>query len=64
MPKITDTPKTRTQINADSDAKRGVKAKTYKLKIELVDDIATLSDKLGITQAEVIGRAIELLKNQ
>ena len=60
MPKLVKTPKTLSQIVADSDARRGMKAKSYKLPIELIDKIATLSATHGITQGELIAQAVAL----
>lgn len=54
--------KTRSEIQSESDAKRGVVAKTYKLPKELVDQIASLSAQLEMTQAQLIQEAINGLQ--
>lgn len=54
--------KSRTDIQQESDSKRGVTAKTYKLPKQLVDDIAQLAAQHGISQAQVLADAIYLLK--
>lgn len=59
MPKLVKTPKSTSQIVADSDERRGVKAKSYKLPIELIDKIATLSAQHGISQGELIRQAVD-----
>ncbi|MFB6349132.1 hypothetical protein ACFBZI_06835 [Moraxella sp. ZJ142] len=55
---------TPSQIVAKSDAKRGVKAKTYKLPIELIDKIAQLSEQHNIPQGEIIRQAVGVWEQQ
>lgn len=47
-------------IQAKSDAKRGVKAHGYKLPIETIAEIARLSKASGKSQAAVITEAVAL----
>lgn len=54
--------KTRSEIQSESDAKRGVVAKTYKLPKELVDQIASLAAQLEMTQAQLIQEAVNSLQ--
>ncbi len=51
--------KSRTEIQKKSDDKRGVTTKTYRLPKSLVLQIAELSKAHGISQGELIKRAIE-----
>ncbi|MBK0062633.1 MULTISPECIES: hypothetical protein [unclassified Acinetobacter] len=53
--------KSTTQIQAESDNKRGIKAKTYKLPITTVELIDELSKEHGIPQNQLITQAIALL---
>ncbi|EMA1800149.1 ribbon-helix-helix domain-containing protein [Cronobacter turicensis] len=48
-------------IQAKSDDKRGVKPKTYKLKISTIDLISELSEQTGKPQSALIEEAIALL---
>lgn len=54
--------KTRAEIQAKSDAKRGVKAKTYKIPITLVNEIADLAKTHNISQGKVIAESVALFK--
>lgn len=54
--------KSRTDIQQESDSKRGVTPKTYKLPKQLVDDIAQLAAQKGVSQSQLIADAIALLK--
>lgn len=51
-------PKSRAQIQAKSDAKRGVVSKTYKLHQDDVELIKSLAERLGIPQNQLIMDAI------
>lgn len=51
---------TPSQIVAKSDARRGMKAKSYKLPITLIDKIAELSAQHNISQGELLRQAVEL----
>lgn len=46
-------------IQAKSDAKRGVRSKGYKLPEEIIALIVELSDKTGKAQSAVISEAIK-----
>ena len=59
MPKIVKTPKTRSQIQADSDARRGVKVASYKFPIEFIDELAELSAKTGLSRSDIIMAAVK-----
>ncbi|STZ55595.1 Uncharacterised protein [Moraxella lacunata] len=58
MPKLTDTPKSRTQIQADSDAKRGIKLKAFKLHESDIEFIVATAKRLGMNQNELLMTAI------
>ncbi len=51
----------RVQINARSEAKRGIKSKSFKLHQSAVDKIAQLSKETGISQSRLITEAIDLI---
>lgn len=54
----------RTEINARSDEKRGVKLKAFKLSLELIAEIEQLAEKHNIPQNKLIAEAIEAFKQQ
>lgn len=58
MPKIVETPKTRSQIQADSDAKRGIITKSYKLHRDDVELIKQTAEQLDMAQNELIVKAV------
>ncbi|UNU73292.1 hypothetical protein LU293_09540 [Moraxella nasovis] len=58
MPKYTTNPKSRNQIQYDSDAKRGMKTKGFKLHIDDIAMIEQTAKRLGIPQNELIVRAV------
>ncbi|WLF84847.1 hypothetical protein [Moraxella sp. ZY210820] len=58
MPKIVERPKTRTQIQAESDAKRGIKIKAFKFKIEDIQFIEQTAKDLDLNQNELVLKAI------
>ncbi|AKG09367.1 hypothetical protein AAX05_03335 [Moraxella bovoculi] len=58
MPKLTDNPKSRTQIQADSDAKRSIKLKAFKLHTDDIDFIVQSAKELGLNQNELLMNAI------
>lgn len=58
MPKSSDNPKTRTQIQADSDAKRGVKLKAFKLRESDIAFIVESAKNLQLNQNELIIKAV------
>ncbi|NSM11383.1 hypothetical protein G5C01_08490 [Moraxella bovoculi] len=59
MPKIVKTPKTKAQIQADSDAKRGVKVTSYKFPTEFIDELTVLSEKTGLSRSAIIMQAVK-----
>lgn len=52
------------EIQKRSDEKRGVKSKGYKLSIETIEMIATLSKSTGTAQGTIIEEAIKLYKDK
>lgn len=52
--------RSQTERQRDSDARRGVVAKSYKLPQALVDTIAQIAAERGIPQNQVIQEAVEL----
>lgn len=64
MPKIVKNPKTKAQIQADSDARRGVKPIGFKVPIEFAKLLDELSNKTGKTKNVIIMEAVELWAKQ
>ncbi|MFB6349623.1 hypothetical protein ACFBZI_09335 [Moraxella sp. ZJ142] len=62
MPKIVANPKTRSQIQAESDARRGVKTASYKFPIEFINHLAELSKKTGLPRSRIIMMAVRSWK--
>lgn len=58
MPKIVQQPKSRTQTQYDSNAKRGVKTKGFILHIDDIERIKNLAERLGVPQNQLIMDAI------
>lgn len=54
----------RTEINARSEAKRGIVTKAFKIHQSVSQDIDELAIKLGISKGKVLEQAITLLKQQ
>ncbi len=52
--------KSRVQINADSDKKRGVKTKGFKLHLDTIALIEQIAKENNISQAELIKQSVEL----
>lgn len=52
--------KSRVQINADSDKKRGVKTKGFKLHLDTIAFIEQIAKENNISQAELIKQSVEL----
>lgn len=50
----------RVDIQQKSDDKRGVRAKSYKLPVSIIDLIEALSKETGTPQSAVISKAVEL----
>jgi hypothetical protein len=49
-----------TELQKKSDEKRGVKSKGYKLKVQLIDDIAKYSAEFGMSQGDLIEAAVKM----
>ena len=62
MPKIVASPKTRVQIQKESNARRGVKNKAFTLKLDDIELIKSLSKRLGIPQNQLIMDAVRAYK--
>lgn len=62
MPKIVPNPKTKAQIQADSDARRGVKVASYKFPTQFIDELAELSAKTGLSRSDIIIKAVRSWK--
>lgn len=54
----------RVEINAKSDAKRGVKVKGFKLHESTIYQIEQLAKQLEISQTQLIKLAVEKLQEQ
>lgn len=54
----------RNEIQAKSEAKRGIKAKSFKLPVAFIAEIEALSEKLGIPQNQLIIQAVEEFKQK
>lgn len=52
----------RNEIQAKSEAKRGIKQKSFKLPLEVIAEIEALSQKLNIPQNQLIIQAIQQFK--
>lgn len=59
MPKIVQNPKTATQIQKESDERRGIKNKAFKLHIDDVNLIVQTAERLGIPQNQLIMMAVK-----
>lgn len=60
MPKIVAKPKSKAQIQKDSDEKRGVKPIGFKVPIEFAERLDELAKKTGLTKNIIIMQAVEL----
>ncbi|WP_323842971.1 hypothetical protein [Moraxella sp. Pampa] len=58
MPKVVSNPKTRSQIQAESDARRGVVRKSFTLQADDVAFIKESAQRLGLAQNELIVQAV------
>ena len=58
MPKLVKNPKTQTQIQKESNARRGVKNKAFTLKLDDIELIKSLSKRLNIPQNQLIMDAV------
>ncbi|MFA9500233.1 ribbon-helix-helix protein, CopG family [Mannheimia sp. E30BD] len=52
----------RNEIQAKSEAKRGIKQKSFKLPLDVIAEIETLSQKLNIPQNQLIIQAVQQFK--
>lgn len=52
--------KTQAQLSNESDERRGMKAKSYKLKLETIEAIASAASELGVPQNQLIEDAVAL----
>lgn len=64
MPKLVKNPKTRGQIQADSNAKRGIKNKAFKLHIDDIALIERLATEHNMPQNQFIMEAVRAYTNQ
>ena len=64
MPKIVASPKTRVQIQKESNERRGVKNKAFTLKLDGIELIKSLSKRLGIPQNQLIMDAVRAYQSQ
>ncbi|MGX3020940.1 ribbon-helix-helix protein, CopG family [Ursidibacter sp. B-7004-1] len=55
---------TRQEINAKSDAKRGIKQKSLKLHIDTISLLEQLSKEMGIGQNQVVTLALKQFAEQ
>lgn len=62
MPKIVKTPKTKAQIQAESDARRGIKTASYKFPIAFLDELTQLSKQTGLSRSTIIMQAVNAWK--
>ena len=51
----------RIEINARSEAKRGIKVKSFKLHESTIAHIEQISQQTGLSQTKLITQAIEML---
>lgn len=56
--------KTLTQIQADSDARRGIKLKAFKLPIETIEDFERVAKQQGMAHNALLIAALEAYKKQ
>lgn len=60
MPKVTTNPKSRNQIQKESDARRGVKSIGFKVPIEFAELLDELAKQSGKTKNIIIMEAVAL----
>lgn len=58
MPKVTTNPKCPAQIQKDSNERRGVKNKAFTLKLDDIELIKSLAERLNIPQNQLIMDAV------
>lgn len=54
----------RTEINARSEAKRGIVTKAFKIHHSVAEQVDRLSVELGISKGKVLEQAVALLAEQ
>ncbi|STZ06363.1 hypothetical protein [Moraxella ovis] len=64
MPKVVANPKSRNQIQRESDARRGVKHIGFKVPIEFADELDRLAKQTGKTKNIIIMEAVALWASQ
>lgn len=64
MPKIVANPKTRAQIQKDSDTRRGVKQIGFKVPISFVQRLDELAKQTGKAKNIIIMEAVDLWAKQ
>lgn len=64
MPKIVKNPKTRAEIQRESDERRGVKQIGFKVPIEFTERLDELAKQTGKTKNIIIMEAVELWARQ
>lgn len=55
---------TRAEINAKSDAKRGVRVQSYKLHEEVIALLAELSEQTGLSKTQIVSQGILLFAKE
>lgn len=63
MPKIVANPKSRNQIQKESDARRGVKHIGFKVPIEFANELDELAKQTGKTKNIIIMEAVKAYAN-
>lgn len=58
MPKIVKRPKTRYEIQQASDARKGIKTKTFKLPLAEIEFIIQAGKDLQMSQSDLITKAV------
>ncbi|WP_434278953.1 hypothetical protein [Acinetobacter sp. CE-15] len=56
--------KSRSEINQESNERRGIVSKSYKLHESTVEQIKSLSESTGESQAKIITEAVKLYVEQ
>ena len=51
---------TRAEINAKSDAKRGVRVQSYELHEDIIALLAELSEQSGLSKTQIVAQGIKL----
>lgn len=64
MPKIVKNPKTKAQIQKESDERRGIKQIGFKVPITCANELDELAKKTGKTKNVIIMEAVKLWAKQ